>query len=187
MHLCKRSFFGWSDHTIPTSSKVFLQHQIYLTEVKIWPTSSSIMQHYPTTPNSGCILCSAWGIYSLSHFHCFHLHRRQTSVNGLFIASYSLVLPAPTPNYRIRNILWPHFGESTIRGATFAASSRAIPTCGAIFTASTRTHAITWWCFPVQKSKHANWRPRWVAKPAQHSSTTMLIIICLKLQYNIKL
>ena len=39
-----------------------------------------------------CILCSARGIHSLCHFHCFHPRTRQTLAKALFLVLFYHVL-----------------------------------------------------------------------------------------------
>ena len=45
--------------------------------------------------------CSAWGIYSPRHFHCFHPRTRQTLVKALFSVLFYLIPPAHAPNHSI--------------------------------------------------------------------------------------
>ena len=48
-----------------------------------------------------CILCSARGIYSPRHFHCFQPRTRQALVKALFLVLFYLIPPAHAPNHSI--------------------------------------------------------------------------------------
>jgi len=82
---------------------------------------------------------------------------RQNLLNALFTAPFKLFPPTNAPKHRIRCILWSHFGESSIRGAKFSASTQAIATGGVTFTAFTCARNTKLVALPRTEIKNANW------------------------------